>query len=171
MGFSRQEHEWVAMPSSRGSSLPRVRTQVSYTGSLSLVPPGKPCEFVGGRNLGYTGPPKFTVNSLSFLLLFFSDLSGLFTSCVSNPASQFYARLGLLECTSVCSSANCYLATGLGSCFLSVCFSALFLSSYFWPPQQEGLIVPGLWESFLQQMLDCSHSLASWFAISNSGCY
>ena len=82
--------EWVAMPSSRGSSLPRDRTQVSYTDSLPLVPPGKPCEFVGGKNLGYTGPPKFTLNSLNFLLPFFSDLSGLFTSCVSNPASVLH---------------------------------------------------------------------------------
>ena len=40
--------EWVAMPSSRGSSRPRDRTWVSYmslhwqAGSLPLVPPGKP---------------------------------------------------------------------------------------------------------------------------------
>ena len=30
-GFSRQELEWVSMPSSRGSSPPRDRTQVSCT--------------------------------------------------------------------------------------------------------------------------------------------
>ena len=41
--------EWVAMPSSRDSSRPRDWTQVSFlllhwqTGSLPLVPPGKPC--------------------------------------------------------------------------------------------------------------------------------
>ena len=29
MGFSRQEHEWVAVPSFRGSSLPRDRTCIS----------------------------------------------------------------------------------------------------------------------------------------------
>ena len=39
--------EWVAMPSCRGSSQPRDRTQVSYIycigrQSLPLVPPGKP---------------------------------------------------------------------------------------------------------------------------------
>ena len=39
--------EWVAMPSSRGSSQPRDQTSVSYilhwqAGSLSLAPPGKP---------------------------------------------------------------------------------------------------------------------------------
>ena len=39
--------EWVAMPSSRGFSLPKDRTHVSYSlhwqvGSLSLTPPGKP---------------------------------------------------------------------------------------------------------------------------------
>ena len=39
--------EWVAMPSSRGSSPPRDRTHVSclphwQTVSLPLVPPGKP---------------------------------------------------------------------------------------------------------------------------------
>ena len=40
--------EWVAMPSSKGSSQPRVQTQVSYIslhwqeGSLSLGLPGKP---------------------------------------------------------------------------------------------------------------------------------
>ena len=40
--------EWVAMPSSRGSSQPRDGTQVSYiylhwqVGSLPLAPPGKP---------------------------------------------------------------------------------------------------------------------------------
>ena len=33
--------EWVATPSSRGSSQPRDRTHVSYVGSLPLVP-GKP---------------------------------------------------------------------------------------------------------------------------------
>ena len=39
--------EWVAMPSSRGSSRPKDQTQVSYTylhwqaGSLPLAPPGK----------------------------------------------------------------------------------------------------------------------------------
>lgn len=65
------------------------------------------------------------------------------------------------------SSANCYhnyrpwflLLIGL---FLHL----LFLSAYFGPHQQECLIVPVLWEYFLQQMLDCSHSLASWLAIS-----
>ena len=40
--------EWVAMPSSKGSSQPRDRTQVScflhwQAGSLPLVPPRKPC--------------------------------------------------------------------------------------------------------------------------------
>ena len=40
--------EWVAMPSSRGSSQSRGRTHVSYiylhrqAGPLSLAPPGKP---------------------------------------------------------------------------------------------------------------------------------
>ena len=37
--------EWVAMPSSRGSSRPRDQTCISYVsciGSLSLAPPGKP---------------------------------------------------------------------------------------------------------------------------------
>ena len=40
--------EWVAMPSSKGSSQPRDRTRVSYVpwigreGSLALVPSGKP---------------------------------------------------------------------------------------------------------------------------------
>ena len=40
--------EWVAMPSSRGSSWPRNRTHISYVscisrwGSLPLAPPGKP---------------------------------------------------------------------------------------------------------------------------------
>ena len=40
--------EWVAMPSSRGSSQPRHQAHVSYhllhwqVGSLSLAPPGKP---------------------------------------------------------------------------------------------------------------------------------
>ena len=41
--------EWVAMPSSRGSSLPQLQTYVSYVscirsqaGSLPLAPPGKP---------------------------------------------------------------------------------------------------------------------------------
>ena len=44
--------EWVAMPSSRGSSQPRDRTQVSdvylhwQMGSLALVPPGKPIKMV-----------------------------------------------------------------------------------------------------------------------------
>ena len=42
--------EWVAMPSSRGSSWARDWTRVSYclllwqVGSLPLVPPGKPCQ-------------------------------------------------------------------------------------------------------------------------------
>ena len=40
--------QWVAMLCSRGSSLPRDRTRVSYAlhwqaGSLPLAPPGKPC--------------------------------------------------------------------------------------------------------------------------------
>ena len=40
--------QWVAMPCSRGSSLPGDRTRVSYAlhwlaGSLPLAPPGKPC--------------------------------------------------------------------------------------------------------------------------------
>ena len=45
MGFSRQELEWVAMPSSRGSSWCRDRTLVSYVSclgrhvSLPLMPP------------------------------------------------------------------------------------------------------------------------------------
>ena len=35
--------EWVVMPSSRGSSQPRDRTQVSHiAGRLSSEPPGKP---------------------------------------------------------------------------------------------------------------------------------
>ena len=47
VGFSRQEN-WISVPCSRGSSLPRNRTCVSYVymywqaGSLPLVPPGKP---------------------------------------------------------------------------------------------------------------------------------
>ena len=59
MGFSRQELEWVAMPSSRGSSWPRDRTRISYVScigrrvlyhwchlgslSLSLKPLAKSC--------------------------------------------------------------------------------------------------------------------------------
>ena len=44
MGFSRQEYEWIAMPSSRESSQPRDRTRVSHllqwqAGPLPLVPP------------------------------------------------------------------------------------------------------------------------------------
>ena len=50
MGFSRQERilEWVAMPSSRGSSQHRDQICISYVnlhwqaGSLPLAPPGKP---------------------------------------------------------------------------------------------------------------------------------
>lgn len=123
----------------------------------------------GGKNLGYTGPPHFTLNSLNFLLLFlsFSNLSGLLLPVFGNLTSQFDTRLGLLERASVCSWTNSYHA--YRSWFLlliSLVLHFLFLSSYFWPPQQECLIVPVLWESFLQQMLDCSHPLASWFAIS-----
>ena len=45
--FQARMLEWVAMPSSRGSSRPRDRTHVSYVllwqvGSLPLMPPGKP---------------------------------------------------------------------------------------------------------------------------------
>ena len=51
--------EWVAMPSSRGSSRPRDRTQVSrllhwQAGSLPLAPPGEPYTskgFPGGKVL------------------------------------------------------------------------------------------------------------------------
>ena len=45
--------EWVAMPSSRGSSQSRDRTNISYVypslvgGSLTLVPPGKPLKHSG----------------------------------------------------------------------------------------------------------------------------
>ena len=44
--------EWVAMPSSRGSTWPRGRTHISYiscirqVGSLLLVPPGKPLVYL-----------------------------------------------------------------------------------------------------------------------------
>ena len=46
LGFSRQEIlEWVAMPSSRGSSQPRDRTSMLHlylqAGALPLAPPGK----------------------------------------------------------------------------------------------------------------------------------
>ena len=47
--------EWVAMPSSRGSSWPRDWTYASclshwHTGSLPLAPPGKPIQSIGIRN-------------------------------------------------------------------------------------------------------------------------
>ena len=48
--FQARTLEWVAMPSSRGSSRSRVRTRVSSSllhcqaSSLSLAPPGKPRE-------------------------------------------------------------------------------------------------------------------------------
>ena len=47
LGFSRQELEWVAMPSSGESSPPRDQTCIScflhrQVGSLPLTPPGKP---------------------------------------------------------------------------------------------------------------------------------
>ena len=50
--------EWVAIPSSRGSSCPRDRTYFSYVsciselGSLPLVPPGKPNKHVVNTNHG-----------------------------------------------------------------------------------------------------------------------
>ena len=43
--------EWVAMPSSRGSSTPGIKPTIPYVylycqaGSLPLVPPGKPCRW------------------------------------------------------------------------------------------------------------------------------
>ena len=51
LGFSRQELEWVAMPSSGESSPPRDQTCIScflhrQVGSLPLTPPGKPMETV-----------------------------------------------------------------------------------------------------------------------------
>ena len=56
--------EWVAMPSSRGSSRPRDRTCISYlscvwqAGSLPLAPPGKPFHNYGLTLFsGFSGQP------------------------------------------------------------------------------------------------------------------
>ena len=54
---------WVSMPFSRGSSGPRIKpisllSPASQAGSLALVPPGKPCVWMGGGFLilgGYWG--------------------------------------------------------------------------------------------------------------------
>ena len=62
MGFSRQEY-WVAMPSSRGSSWPRDRTQVSRIAGrfFTAEPPGKP-------NIYYTSPQNKKYNKINLCL-------------------------------------------------------------------------------------------------------
>ena len=59
--------EWVAMPSSRGSSQPRAQTRISclqrwQVGSFPLVPPGKP------RTIYINTPTKDVVINPSVLL-------------------------------------------------------------------------------------------------------
>ena len=77
--------EWVAMPSSRGSSQPRDRTQVSFgllhwqAGSLPLVPPGKPftqvsesCSVMSGFATLWTGPGILQARILEWVAFPFS---------------------------------------------------------------------------------------------------
>ena len=64
MGFSRQGHEWVAVPSSRGSSQPRDRTCISFTSCTgrrvlcqqsppgsAQMPPAPPCHTAHSHTL------------------------------------------------------------------------------------------------------------------------
>ena len=61
--------EWVVVPSFRGSSPPRDRTQVSYIylhwqmGSLPLVPPGKPRQNMGINYLNAHTTATFLVKA------------------------------------------------------------------------------------------------------------
>ena len=69
--------EWVAMPSSRGSSWPRDRTHASHVylhwqaGSLPLAPPGKPAIYIPGdpQLLGAWGREETLCRGSGILLL------------------------------------------------------------------------------------------------------
>ena len=87
MGFSRQEHQWVAMPSSRGSSRPRDRTRVFCITGCSLLAsgffvPGSPSH---GPLLPH--PP------------FGSDLGTVFHLCLSDC---LYVCVSECVCVCVC---------------------------------------------------------------------
>ena len=69
--------EWVAMPSSRGSSWPRDQTHISYiylywqVSSLPLAPPGKATGLIGIYCWTWFRRPSHQHNLLAFCLMLF----------------------------------------------------------------------------------------------------
>lgn len=107
--------------------------------------------------------------TFDYLFLSFSKLSERLTSFIWGSSPAVLAQIGPFGAC-LClyfSKLFSWLKVLVPASYQSVPPLAVFIVPLQALPT-ECLIVPVLWESFLQQMLDCSHSLASWFTISYS---
>ena len=157
--------EWVALLSSRGSSHPRNRTQISCNAGRFFMsePPGKQVGLILSPSfLGATlHPPIFSLR----IFLFFSDLFKCLLSCSFLTFNLIVCSIEIVRCPKgkdlIWSLLNPIKRTTQGSFFLSVSSSLHYLLnierilvSFFFSPFSQAHLISHFCYFFLLSVKD-----------------